>query len=111
MPASRTRHDLLRSRLERFTRMLPGVEAGDIQAIHRTRVASRRLRELLPLLELEPKTARKLGRRLRRITRQLGSVRELDVLLLLTEELSASGRYSDRAIRRVAANVRETREK
>jgi CHAD domain-containing protein len=91
--------------------MLPGVEAGDVRAIHRTRVASRRLRELLPLLELESKTARKLARRLKKTTRQLGGVREVDVLLMLTEELSASGSYPDRAIRRVAADIRAARDK
>jgi CHAD domain-containing protein len=91
--------------------MLPGVESGDIKAVHRARVASRRLRELLPLLALEPKTARKLGRRLRKATRQLGGVRELDVLLTLTDELHESGRYSEKAVRRVAADVRGTRDK
>jgi CHAD domain-containing protein len=91
--------------------MLPGVETGDIRAIHRTRVASRRLRELLPLLELPGKTSRKLGRRLRRATRQLGHVRELDVLLMLSEELAESGKYSERAVRRVAGDVRGIRAK
>jgi CHAD domain-containing protein len=91
--------------------MLPGVETGETKAIHRARVASRRLRELLPLLQLEPKTARKLGRKLRKATRQLGGVRELDVLLMLTDELHESGRYPEKAVRRVAADVRNTRAK
>ena len=38
----------------RFTRMLQGVEDGDVHALHRTRVASRRLREVLPVLQLDP---------------------------------------------------------
>src|SRR5262245_3239430 len=111
MPTSRSRYTLLRSRLERFTRMLPGLASGDVKAIHRTRVASRRLRELLPLLELDSKATRRLGRRLRRTTRQLGEVRELDVLLMLTEDVAASGRYSERTVRRVAAEVRASRDK
>src|SRR5688572_25251175 len=56
---------------------------GHHHAIHQARVASRRLREALPVL---PSTAR--GRRcdniirdVRRIGRALGSVRELDVAL------------------------------
>jgi CHAD domain-containing protein len=91
--------------------MLPGVEAGDMKATHRTRVASRRLRELLPLLELQPKAARKLGKRLRKATRQLGAVREADVLQLLTENLTNSGRFGERAMRRVRTDVLATREK
>ena len=57
------RSDLFRSRLRSFTRMLPGVAAGDPRAVHRARVASRRLRELLPLLQLEGHVAQKLGKR------------------------------------------------
>ena len=52
MPVSQTRYDLLRTRLDRLTRMLPGVEARDVKAVHRTRVASRRLRELNPEIVL-----------------------------------------------------------
>ena len=66
--------------------MLPGVEDGDVRAIHRTRVASRRLRELLPVLQLDPDTTAKLIRRLRKVTRQLAHVRS-STLLPLIEEL------------------------
>jgi hypothetical protein len=73
MPRSSARHELLSRRLEQFTRMLHGLEEGDTRALHRTRVASRRLRELLPMLRLEPDQVGKLGRRLRRVTARLGS--------------------------------------
>src|SRR6188508_3387603 len=99
MPALLNRYDLLRARIDRFTRMLHGVEAGDVSAVHHARVATRRLRELLPILQLDRSVAEKLGHRLRRTTRRLGAVRELDVLLLLTEELRESGRHSERALR------------
>src|SRR3954451_15107242 len=89
---STERHDLLRRRVERFTRLLQGVEDGDVKALHRTRVASRRLREVLPVLQLEPKLADKLGRRLRKVTERLGSVREFDVLLGLVDDLKEVGR-------------------
>jgi CHAD domain-containing protein len=51
-------------------------------------VASRRLRELLPVLSLERDGAQRmrLRRPLRRVTRSLGTVRELDVVLALLEE-------------------------
>jgi len=78
--------------------------------VHRARVASRRLRELLPVLQLDPGTARKLRKRLRKATRQLGALRELDVLLALTEELVKSGRHSEHALRRVASDVRRARD-
>jgi len=42
--------------------MLQGVKDGDVDALHRTRVASRRLREVLPVLQLDPDVARKLNR-------------------------------------------------
>jgi CHAD domain-containing protein len=109
MSAPPTRHDLLRPRLDRFTRMSHGVEAGSANAIHRTRVATRRLREVLPVLQLEADTARKLGRALKRATRGLGAVRELDVVLALIEGLQASGRYPTHAVGQVAAEIRQSR--
>lgn len=104
------RYDLLRTRLDRFTRMLPGVDSGKVGAIHRTRVATRRLRELLPVLQFDPATFRKLNRRLKRLTRRLGTVRELDVLLLLLEELHESRRSPERALRRVGDSVNKARD-
>ena len=103
------RHDLLRRRLERFTRMLQGVEDGDVRALHRTRVASRRLREVLPVLQLDHDVTRKLSRRLRRITDRLGSVREFDVLLGVLDELEKVGPYPKGALARVAAHLAEDR--
>ena len=90
--------------------MLPGVEAGDVKAVHRARVASRRLRELVPVLQLEPDTAQKLQKRLKKATRQLGSLRELDVLLELTEQLLKTGRHSEHALHRVRSDVRKARD-
>jgi CHAD domain-containing protein len=90
--------------------MLPGVESGEVGAIHRARVASRRLRELLPVLELDHDKARKLGRRLKKLTRSLGAIRELDVVLLLLDELRASRRLPDAPLRRVTDSVRQERD-
>ena len=105
-----TRYDLLRARLDRFSLALPGVETGEIKAVHRTRVASRRLRELLPVLELEDRSAGKLSHQMRKVTRRLGSVREADVMLLLIEELHESGRFHEPAIRLVRDAARRGRE-
>jgi CHAD domain-containing protein len=97
-------------RLRAFTRLLPGVEHGEERAIHRARVASRRLRELVPVLPLEPRTARKLSRRLRKVTRRLGRIREHDVLLLLTDELHVSRPAHRDALRRMRHALSRTRD-
>ena len=44
-----------------------------------------------------PDMARRLGRRLRKVTRRLGAVRELDVSCLLIDELQETGRYDSQA--------------
>jgi CHAD domain-containing protein len=85
MTAFRARHALLSEHLNGFAPLLPKVEKGDVRAIHRARVASRRLRELIPVLELDADTCSRLLRDLRRVTRALGPVRELDVLIALVE--------------------------
>jgi CHAD domain-containing protein len=79
---------LVRRRLLALFRYLPGAQAGDVGSLHRARVASRRLRELLPILALERGGAQRLRLRrpLRRVTRSLGPVRELDVTLDLLAE-------------------------
>src|SRR5215510_7295078 len=100
--------ELLKTRLERFTRALHGVDKGDVRALHRTRVASRRLRELVPVLQLPPETAKKLSRRLRKMTKRLGAVRELDVMLEAIDALHASKPRLDHPLRRIrTAVVRE----
>ncbi len=109
MAASTQRHVLLRTRLERFTRLLHGLAQGDVNALHRTRVASRRLRELLPALQLDHDVAHKLGRRLRRVTARLGTVRELDVLLILIDELHKSRAHHRPALNRVRDDVAKER--
>jgi CHAD domain-containing protein len=76
---------LIRQRLSALTRALPQAQQGSAEAIHRARVATRRLREALPLVSTGP-AGRKLQRRVRRITRALGPVRELDVALQMLEE-------------------------
>jgi CHAD domain-containing protein len=111
MPGATYRYALLRKRLNVFTRMLHGVERGDVRALHRVRVASRRLRELLPVLQLDRGQTHKLVRRLRKVTDRLGTVREADVMLLLLAELHDPGRLNDTALRRVTAAVIEERDR
>jgi CHAD domain-containing protein len=110
MPVAARRSELLRRQLERFTRTLAGVEEGEVRALHRARVGSRRLRELVPLLQLEGDSTRKLGRRLKKVTSRLGGVRELDVLLLLIDELSSARPAYGAALRRIRGTVDHDRD-
>ncbi|PYR24841.1 MAG: hypothetical protein DMF98_14185 [Acidobacteria bacterium] len=104
------RSKLLRTHLGRFKAAVNDAAKGDVRAVHRTRVASRRLRELLPILQLEPGRVRKLGRRLRKVTKRLGVVRELDVLLMLIDELYVSHREHSLALGRMAVAVSKERD-
>jgi len=81
---------LLRQRLGALTRTLVGARAGDVNAIHQARVATRRLRETVGLVPSRSK-GRKLERIVRRLTRVLGPVRELDVALQMLDELQHAG--------------------
>lgn len=77
---------LIRQRLRAVTRALPAAERGHAESLHKARVATRRLREALPLVASGGR-GRKLGRAVRRLTRALGPVRELDVALMTLDEL------------------------
>jgi CHAD domain-containing protein len=110
MPVATTRSELLKKRVDQFSRVLHAVEKGDVRALHQARVSSRRMRELVPMLQLERRAARKLGRRLRKVTSRLGTVRELDVLLLLIDELHVSGRRGSGGLGRVGVRVSKGRD-
>lgn len=89
---SRRFQQALGRRLSVLNRDLPAALEHDAEALHRTRVASRRLREVLPVIEAPDGSpispSRKRRGRVRRLTRALGGVRELDVALALLDELS-----------------------
>jgi CHAD domain-containing protein len=110
MPVSTTRSELLKKRVDQFQRAAHGLESGDVRALHQARVASRRLRELAPLLQLERSKARKLLRRLRKMTGRLGPVRELDVLLIQIDELHVARRRDSGGLGRVGVRVSKARD-
>jgi len=97
----------LRKRVNVFSHQSKRIDEGNADALHRTRVSSRRLRELLPVLRLDGRMTRKLDRRLRRVTRRLGTVRDLDVLMDLIGELQRDRRYSKNALRSLQTAVEE----
>ncbi|HUF47098.1 MAG TPA: CHAD domain-containing protein, partial [Vicinamibacterales bacterium] len=74
----------LARRIERearaLRRHLRRARDGDVEGVHQARVASRRLREMLPLAGLAaPDEVRALTRVVRRVGRLFGPVREIDV--------------------------------
>lgn len=77
----------LRRRRRALASHLSAAVTGDSHAVHQARVATRRLRETLPVVAagLEGDQIRKLRRRMRRLTRALGTVRELEVAIGMTE--------------------------
>jgi CHAD domain-containing protein len=82
---------LLERRVEALTSNLPGARLGDEAAVHQARVASRRLRELIPIAGASAgeRPMRKAVRGMKRLTRALGPVRELDVALGLLDQCAA----------------------
>jgi CHAD domain-containing protein len=109
MPRSSGHADQLRRRVARFTKKLHAVDSLDPAAVHQTRVATRRLREVVPLLQLRSAAAEKLGRRLRKATRRLGEVREVDVLHHLVQELGQRGDYNAGGLGRLDATLADER--
>jgi CHAD domain-containing protein len=94
---------------------LPAALEGEVAAIHKARVASRRVREALPvvLAQAPPKQVRRIRRTVQRITRALGPLREIDVTLgLIAAEAEvhpdAAGALDD--LRRQVVEERRRRE-
>lgn len=99
---------LIRQRLTAVTRGLPGARNGDVSSLHQTRVATRRLREALPLVA-SGSLGRKLEKTVRRLTRALGPVRELDVALLTLDEFEGLDDVPRMAIAKLRQVVTEER--
>lgn len=77
----------LDEQVRRFARALGGARRGDVAAVHQARVASRRLREILPVAAWAGSGG--LAGEVRRVTQILGPVRELDVTRGYLEDAAA----------------------
>lgn len=110
---SRVTTRLLQRQCLALKRHLPGAVKGDDRAVHQARVASRRLRESVPVLStgLKGSKANKARRKIRRLTSALGMVRELDVALKLIDELAAPGHVPRTAIDELRAHILTERQK
>src|SRR5436190_21552254 len=104
---------LLDRRARALRRHLAAAIAGRDIGVHQARVASRRLREALPVLinGLSGTKSGKARRKIRRLTAALGEVRELDVALLLVDELADRPDVPAAALAEVRAQVIEERER
>lgn len=103
---------LLERRTRALRRHLAAAIAGRDTGVHQARVASRRLREALPVLTdgLHHTKSAKAERKVRRLTQALGTVRELDVTLHLIDELAEKPGVPRAALADVRAHVIEERE-
>jgi CHAD domain-containing protein len=104
---------LLERRARALRRHLTAAIAGTDVGVHQARVASRRLRESVPVLTagLHHTHTGKVQRKIRRLTQALGTVRELDVTLHLIDELGERPGVPRAALSEVRALVIEDRER
>jgi CHAD domain-containing protein len=101
---------IIRQRVAALSRTLPGARRGDVQAVHQARVATRRIREALPLVA-RGRTGKSLKKSVRKLTRALGPVRELDVALMNLDQMRNTGDVSEAAIARLRQLVTEERQR
>ncbi len=102
---------LLVRRARELERHLPAAVAGDDTGVHQARVASRRLREAVPVLAAGLNRGRKAERKIRRVTRALGTVREMDVTMQILDELARSPGTPRNALEDVRAHVLAERDR
>ena len=100
---------ILLQRINRVLRFLPAAALCVPAAVHDARVATRRLREALPIVA-PGKRGRALLRAARGVTRALGPIRELDVALTTLKEFGASKGVSRDSITRVRTHISEERQ-
>ncbi len=79
---------LLRDRTRKLLVNMPGALAGQVEPIHQIRVASRRLRVMLPILAANPegRRVRRLRSRLKEIVTIPGASRDLDICVTLFDD-------------------------
>jgi CHAD domain-containing protein len=99
-------------RLRALADALPAAFEGDVAGVHKARVASRRVREALPVLLVHApaKRGRKLRRAFRRVTQALGPVRETDVTLDLVRDLKAEAPETSDALVAVTRELHAERQ-
>jgi CHAD domain-containing protein len=107
------RDRLLHRRLRAFERALPEALDGNPVSVHKARVASRRLREAVPvvLVDAAARKVRRLARGFRRVTRALGPVRELDVTAGVLDEVALAHPQQASSLQVVTRELQVERER
>jgi CHAD domain-containing protein len=100
---------LIRQRLRALEKNLPAAAKGNPAALHQARVASRRMREALPVVSTGSR-GRRLERQMRKITQVMGPVRDLDVALQILDEIEKGGEASRSALTRLRQAVSRERQ-
>lgn len=105
--------------VQRFAKALGRARRGEPTGVHQARVASRRIREILPLVETwelaaqegndGPPRRRRRGKDVRRVAAALGSVRELDVTLGLLAAAALRHGWQPDVVTEVAAGLEADR--
>ena len=105
----------LRREIEELADKIARARRGEAAGVHRARVASRRLREALPLVAtIVDLDHGHLEREVRRITRALGGVREMDVARDLLQKTAQAADWRPSLVElidRDCARIRHRREK
>ena len=112
MNTSASRDRLWRKRLNELRAVWPDFVSGHAAGLHKTRVASRRIREALPIVgaTAPPDKVKKLNKKMRALTRCLGPIRELDVELNMLEDKSKTEGVPGRAIEMVRREIASRRQ-
>ncbi len=112
MNASPSCDRLWRKRLNELSAVWPDLIGGRTTGLHKTRVASRRIREALPVVGVcaPPAKVRKLNKKMRQLTRYLGPIRELDVELDILQDLPPDRDVPGRAIEIVRREIASKRQ-
>jgi CHAD domain-containing protein len=107
----RTPASLIDRHLTELAAIVPAVRTADVDAVHRARVSTRRLREVAPFAADDIAKAGKS--QARDVGRALGDVRELDVADAMLERLQVRARFANDLIgdlrRAVASEQRSAR--
>src|SRR5918995_774009 len=112
MNTSTSRDRLWRKRLKELSAVWPDFVNGRTGGLHKTRVASRRIREALPIVgaDASPAKVKKLSKKMRALTRCLGPIRELEVELGILDDKSKTDGVPGRAIEMVRREVASRRQ-
>jgi CHAD domain-containing protein len=101
----------MEEQVQRFARALGRARRGEPTGVHQARVASRRIREILPLVETwelegeDESHRRRRGKDVRRVAAALGAVRELDVTRGLLSTASIEYAWHPDVVRDIQADL------